>query len=132
VIIDRVSPDGALLAGAVVSRSPPSSSAPPATASTGPPVGPGPPTNQTPDDLDASVLGPPHPTSDECAPHRRVGGLDQGGERDLPDAQMRGFRVHRYRQGALVVVLDCADLDRAAAFWTTVLDYRREGYGGGS
>ncbi len=25
-----------------------------------------------------------------------------------------------------------ADLDRAAAFWTTVLGYRREGYGGGS
>jgi len=40
--------------------------------------------------------------------------------------------VQRYRQGELVVVLDCADLDRAAAFWATVLGYRREGYGGGS
>lgn len=29
------------------------------------------------------------------------------------------------------MVLDCADLQRAAAFWTTVLGYRREGYGGG-
>jgi len=41
-------------------------------------------------------------------------------------------RVQRYGQGELVVVLDCADLDRAAAFWTTVLGYRREVYGGGS
>ena len=39
--------------------------------------------------------------------------------------------VQRYPQGELVVVLDCADLERAAAFWTTVLGYRREGYGGG-
>ena len=28
-------------------------------------------------------------------------------------------------------VLDCGDLERAAAFWTTVPGYRREGYGGG-
>jgi len=41
-------------------------------------------------------------------------------------------QVQRYGQGELVVVLDCTDLDRAAAFWTTVLGYRREAYGGGS
>lgn len=29
------------------------------------------------------------------------------------------------------MVLDCADLDRSAAFWTTVLGYRRTTYGGG-
>lgn len=29
------------------------------------------------------------------------------------------------------MVLDCADLERAAAFWTTVLGYSREGYGSG-
>jgi len=39
--------------------------------------------------------------------------------------------VQRYPHGELVVVLDCADLERAAAFWTAVLGYRREGYGGG-
>jgi predicted enzyme related to lactoylglutathione lyase len=39
--------------------------------------------------------------------------------------------VQRYPQGELVVVLDCADLDRAADFWTTALGYRREEYGGG-
>lgn len=31
-----------------------------------------------------------------------------------------------YPHGELVVVLDCADLERAAAFWTAVLGYRRE------
>lgn len=40
--------------------------------------------------------------------------------------------VQRYPQGELVVVLDCADLERAAAFWKTVLGYHHEGYGGGS
>lgn len=39
--------------------------------------------------------------------------------------------MQRYPQGELVVVLDCADLERAAAFWTTVLGYRRQAYGGG-
>jgi predicted enzyme related to lactoylglutathione lyase len=39
--------------------------------------------------------------------------------------------VHRYLRGELVMVLDCADLGRAAAFWTAVLGYRREPYGGG-
>lgn len=39
--------------------------------------------------------------------------------------------MQRYPHGELVVVLDCADLDRAAAFWTAVLGYRREPYGGG-
>jgi len=29
--------------------------------------------------------------------------------------------MQRYVRGELVVVLDCADLERAAAFWTTVL-----------
>jgi predicted enzyme related to lactoylglutathione lyase len=29
------------------------------------------------------------------------------------------------------MVLDCADLERAAAFWMAVLGYRREAYGGG-
>ena len=39
--------------------------------------------------------------------------------------------MQRYPQGELVVVLDCADLERAAVFWTTVLGYRRQAYGGG-
>lgn len=32
-----------------------------------------------------------------------------------------------YAFGEVVVVLDCADLDRAAAFWTEALHYRRYG-----
>lgn len=39
--------------------------------------------------------------------------------------------MQRYPHGELVVVLDCADLERAAAFWTTVLGHEREPYGGG-
>ena len=39
--------------------------------------------------------------------------------------------MQRYPQGELVVVLDCAELERAAAFWTAVLGYRRQPYGGG-
>jgi predicted enzyme related to lactoylglutathione lyase len=39
--------------------------------------------------------------------------------------------VHRYPQGELVMVLDCSDLERAAAFWMAVLGYRRQAYGGG-
>lgn len=39
--------------------------------------------------------------------------------------------MQSYLRGELVVVLDCAELERAAAFWTTVLGYRREGDGGG-
>jgi predicted enzyme related to lactoylglutathione lyase len=39
--------------------------------------------------------------------------------------------VHRYPHGELAVVLDCSDLERSAAFWTTVLGYRREPYSGG-
>ena len=33
---------------------------------------------------------------------------------------------HPYLRGELVVVIDCADLDRAAEFWTGVLGYVRE------
>lgn len=36
-----------------------------------------------------------------------------------------------YPHGELVVVLDCADLERAATFWSTALGYRRKEYGGG-
>jgi predicted enzyme related to lactoylglutathione lyase len=32
-----------------------------------------------------------------------------------------------YLNGEMVVVLDCADLDRAAGFWTAVLGYLRAG-----
>jgi predicted enzyme related to lactoylglutathione lyase len=39
--------------------------------------------------------------------------------------------VQRYLNGGLVLVLDCADLERAAAFWTAILGYRRKAYGGG-
>lgn len=39
--------------------------------------------------------------------------------------------MQRDPQGELVVVLDCANLERAAAFWTTALGYRRERYEGG-
>jgi catechol 2,3-dioxygenase-like lactoylglutathione lyase family enzyme len=34
---------------------------------------------------------------------------------------------HPYLRGELVVVIDCADLHRAAEFWTGVLGYVREG-----
>ena len=34
---------------------------------------------------------------------------------------------HPYLRGELVVVIDCADLGRAAEFWTGVLGYVREG-----
>ena len=33
----------------------------------------------------------------------------------------------RYAQGELVVVIDCAQLDRSAEFWTAVLGYVRDG-----
>lgn len=39
--------------------------------------------------------------------------------------------MQRYPHGELVVVLDCADLERAAAFWTAVLGYRSDLHGGG-
>jgi predicted enzyme related to lactoylglutathione lyase len=32
-------------------------------------------------------------------------------------------RPHPYRHGELVIVLDCADLDRSADFWAAVLGY---------
>jgi predicted enzyme related to lactoylglutathione lyase len=37
---------------------------------------------------------------------------------------------HSYSHGDLVVVLDCADLDRAAEFWTAALGYVRTGPAG--
>ncbi|WP_328291534.1 VOC family protein [Kineococcus sp. NBC_00420] len=40
--------------------------------------------------------------------------------------------MQRYSHGELIVVLDTSDLDRAADFWTTVLGYHRDGYGGGA
>jgi predicted enzyme related to lactoylglutathione lyase len=36
----------------------------------------------------------------------------------------------RYRGGELVIVIDCADLDRSADFWTDALGYLREGSAG--
>jgi predicted enzyme related to lactoylglutathione lyase len=36
----------------------------------------------------------------------------------------------RYRGGELVIVIDCADLDRSADFWTETLGYLREGSAG--
>ncbi|RKS71295.1 putative enzyme related to lactoylglutathione lyase [Motilibacter peucedani] len=38
--------------------------------------------------------------------------------------------MQAYARGELAVVIDCADLDRAAAFWTEVLGYRSSGYPG--
>jgi predicted enzyme related to lactoylglutathione lyase len=35
--------------------------------------------------------------------------------------------VQTYPRGEVVLVLDCADLDRSADFWSTVLGYRRAG-----
>ncbi|HLH58403.1 MAG TPA: VOC family protein [Streptosporangiaceae bacterium] len=32
-------------------------------------------------------------------------------------------KPQRYREGELVIVIDCADLDRAAEFWSEVLGY---------
>jgi predicted enzyme related to lactoylglutathione lyase len=40
-------------------------------------------------------------------------------------------RPHPYAQGELVLVIDCADLDRSARFWSGVLGYVREGAAGG-
>jgi predicted enzyme related to lactoylglutathione lyase len=37
----------------------------------------------------------------------------------------------RYPQGELVVVIDCAQLDRSAEFWTAVLGYVRDGVAAG-
>ncbi len=33
------------------------------------------------------------------------------------------WQPHRYQQGEVVVVIDCADLGRAARFWAAVLGY---------
>jgi predicted enzyme related to lactoylglutathione lyase len=41
-------------------------------------------------------------------------------------------RPHHYARGELAVVIDCADLDRSARFWSGVLGYVREGGPGGS
>jgi predicted enzyme related to lactoylglutathione lyase len=41
-----------------------------------------------------------------------------------------GHKPHPYLHGDLVVVIDCASLDRAAEFWTAALGYVREGDGG--
>jgi predicted enzyme related to lactoylglutathione lyase len=38
---------------------------------------------------------------------------------------------HRYLRGELVIVLDCRDLQRSAAFWTGVLGYLTAGSGAG-
>jgi predicted enzyme related to lactoylglutathione lyase len=38
---------------------------------------------------------------------------------------------HPYPRGEVVVVIDCADLERAARFWTDVLGYVAEEPGGG-
>src|SRR5262249_35598715 len=35
-------------------------------------------------------------------------------------------KPHPYRRGELLVVIDCADLDRSAEFWSEVLGYVRE------
>ena len=41
------------------------------------------------------------------------------------------WQPNPYLHGELVVVIDCADLDRAARFWTAVLGYRDRGPGPG-
>jgi predicted enzyme related to lactoylglutathione lyase len=41
-----------------------------------------------------------------------------------------GYMPDRYLGGDLVVVVDCASLDRAAEFWSAALGYVREGDGG--
>jgi predicted enzyme related to lactoylglutathione lyase len=41
-------------------------------------------------------------------------------------------RRHPYRHGELVVVIDCADTERSADFWTAVLGYVRRGESAGS
>lgn len=40
-------------------------------------------------------------------------------------------KPHPYRHGELVIVIDCADTDRAAGFWTAVLGYVRRGKSAG-
>ena len=41
------------------------------------------------------------------------------------------WQPNSYARGHLVVVIDCADLDRAARFWAGALGYADEGDGGG-
>ena len=41
------------------------------------------------------------------------------------------WQPHPYAKGDLVVVIDCADLDRAARFWSAALGYADEGDAGG-
>jgi predicted enzyme related to lactoylglutathione lyase len=40
------------------------------------------------------------------------------------------YTPQSYLHGHLIVVIDCADLDRSARFWTSVLGYTREGPAG--
>jgi predicted enzyme related to lactoylglutathione lyase len=40
-------------------------------------------------------------------------------------------KPHSYLRGELVVVIDCADLERSAEFWTRVLGYVRDDSVGG-
>lgn len=40
---------------------------------------------------------------------------------------MMGREPHPYLRGELVIVIDCARLDRSAQFWTSVLGYVRDG-----
>jgi predicted enzyme related to lactoylglutathione lyase len=42
------------------------------------------------------------------------------------------WQPNSYAHGHLVVVLDCADLERAARFWTAALGYADEGAAGGT
>jgi predicted enzyme related to lactoylglutathione lyase len=41
-------------------------------------------------------------------------------------------KAGRYLHGELVVVIDCADLDRSAGFWAAALGYERPGPGSGT
>lgn len=62
-------------------------------------------------------------------------GICAGGSASVSSApvQNRVMRrePHQYRHGELVVVIDCAQLDRSAEFWTAVLGYVRDGVASG-
>jgi predicted enzyme related to lactoylglutathione lyase len=59
----------------------------------------------------------------------RAGIYAEGASANSSRVQNRVMRRDplRYPQGELVVVIDCARLDRSAEFWTAVLGYVRDG-----
>jgi predicted enzyme related to lactoylglutathione lyase len=59
--------------------------------------------------------------------------VSERARRWLPLVQNQGVRREPsgYLRGELVVVIDCAELDRSAEFWSGVLGYARDGVAAG-